>query len=94
MNYTEWLAATMMPSSIASERAIKQVFRFFDIDNSGTISREELRQVLGDDSAVNKVLSRGDTSGDGLLSEKEFTALMLDVATNMGKDVGLSVWGR
>merc|ERR1712107_242922 len=37
VRYTEWVAATLKPDIICSERALKGAFEFFDQDGSGTI---------------------------------------------------------
>jgi len=83
--YTEWLASTLEPSSLASESAIKMIYDFFDLEQDGTVSREELLQVLGDERLVDEVISRGDVSNDGVLDEKEFRSLLLDLAGRIDK---------
>ena len=42
VHYTEWLAATMRPSTLATDKAIKQVFHYLDIDQTGKIKPHEL----------------------------------------------------
>merc|ERR1711957_427298 len=83
IKYTEWLAATMKPSALSTDKAIMKMFSFFDIEQTGKISRAELKQVLGKDEDVNKVLARGDVSGDGCLDKDEFAALMKEVAKTL-----------
>jgi len=46
INYTEFLTATMDKKNINDEK-LKEVFGVFDIDNSGSIDRKELRLILG-----------------------------------------------
>jgi len=87
VKYTEWLAATMRPSIVASQRAVKQLYTFFDIDRNGKVSREELFQVLGDEGVVSDVMKRGDTTGDGELDEYEFEVLMREIANTMDQCV-------
>jgi Ca2+-binding EF-hand superfamily protein len=43
IDYTEFIAACMYSQDYSEERQIKQAFMYFDKDNSGTISAEELR---------------------------------------------------
>lgn len=83
VHISEWLAATMEPSHLASEQAIKQVFDFFDMDRTGSISKEELSAVLGSADEAAQVMKDGDSSGDGTLSRTEFAALMEKVALRL-----------
>ncbi len=43
IDYTEFIAACMYSQDYTTEKQIKQAFMYFDKDNSGTISAEELR---------------------------------------------------
>lgn len=62
---------------MASEQVLK-AFKRFDQDGSGSISREELGQVLKtldedwEDSSIDRLLSDADESGDGELQVAEF----------------------
>ena len=46
IDYTEFIAACMYSQEYSQEKQIKQAFQYFDKDNSGAISKEELRQCL------------------------------------------------
>ena len=46
IDYTEFIAACMYSQDYSQEKQIKQAFQYFDKDNSGTISAEELRLCL------------------------------------------------
>ncbi|KAL3674802.1 hypothetical protein V7S43_000730 [Phytophthora oleae] len=71
-------------------------FHEFDVDNSGAISSEELRQLLlasgedMDDAELASVIQQADTDDDGEINFNEFIALMrarkrlLQVANTMG----------
>jgi len=78
--YTEWLAATLQPSLLSSDRAIKQIYAFFDLARDGRVTRQELLQVLGDEQQVDEIIARADTSKTGSLDEKEFRVLLVDIA--------------
>ena len=43
IDYTEFIAACMYSQDYSQERQIKQAFQYFDKDNSGAISADELR---------------------------------------------------
>ena len=56
-------------------------FHMFDKDGSGTISADELKQILGRskveyDEAIEKLIQEADSSGDGEIDLKEFEELM------------------
>lgn len=46
-NYLEFLAATMEKNLYMKEEKLYNAFRMFDLDGSGKISAEELKQTLG-----------------------------------------------
>jgi len=83
VQYTAWLAATMQPDVIASERAVAAAFHFFDTEGEGAISKEELLTVL-DEADAQDVIECWDTSGDGTLNPEDFRLLMADLARRRG----------
>ncbi|KAL5334497.1 hypothetical protein BJX70DRAFT_378229 [Aspergillus crustosus] len=64
------------------EAELREAFAVFDKDKSGSISAEELRQVLqsiGDDVTdkdVDEMLQLADVNGDGSIDYEEFVKLM------------------
>ncbi|MDJ0508478.1 MAG: EF-hand domain-containing protein [Crocosphaera sp.] len=71
------------------EDAMRQRFRFFDMDGSGNISLEELRLCLRDidtglsDSDIEEMLKLADTSGDNELSYEEFREIFGQFSTSV-----------
>jgi len=47
IDYSEWLIATMNKKNLISEDKVRNAFNFFDKDGSGSISVDELKEVLG-----------------------------------------------
>lgn len=47
IDYSEWLIATLNRKNLISDEKLKTAFSFFDKDNSGSISVDELKEVLG-----------------------------------------------
>lgn len=47
IDYSEWLVATVNRKSLVSEEKLRTAFSFFDKDGSGSISTDELKEVLG-----------------------------------------------
>ena len=63
---------------------MKTAFAYFDKDNSGSISKEELKDCLKSDDftlqddEIDKLLSGVDQDGDGQIDYVEFIAMMKD----------------
>lgn len=47
IDYSEWLVATLNKQNLISDEKLQIAFRFFDKDGSGSISIEELKEILG-----------------------------------------------
>lgn len=72
IEYTEFVMATMNEKNLVSQEKLQAAFRMFDKDNSGTISPEEIREVLGFDStissdALDEIIREVDENGDGVI---------------------------
>lgn len=85
VDYSTWLAAVIdwrqLQESPVWESWIQEVFRSFDIDQQGQLTREELTKVLCGESCevpdtVPSVLREVDTDGDGLVSLEDFLKVM------------------
>jgi len=78
IDYSEFLMATMNEQQLMSKEKLKQAFRMFDKDNSGTISRDEIKEALGnlDEDVADKMISEVDADGDGEISFEEFEQMM------------------
>ena len=63
------------------EEKLKQAFSLFDKDGGGTISTDELRDVLGVGGNISeevwmKIIMEVDENGDGEISFEEFKTMM------------------
>ena len=82
VDYTEFIAACMYSQDYSEERQIKQAFMYFDKDNSGTITSEELRMCLASedqtltDEDITKLIQEVDTNQDGMIDYREFLEMM------------------
>ena len=82
IDYTEFIAACLQSYNYLKENHLRSAFAYFDQDNSGTISPEELRQCLtNDDFTLNEeqiamLLDGVDTDGDGQIDYHEFLNMM------------------
>lgn len=83
IDYSEFLMATMNEQQLMSKEKLKQAFKMFDKDNSGTISKQEIRDALGnlDEEVADKMISEVDDNGDGEISFDEFERMMNMVAS-------------
>jgi calcium-dependent protein kinase len=81
IDYSEWVVATINKNRLLSDEKLEQAFKLFDKDDSGSISSEEVREVLGvrkniDESVWNEIILEVDGNGDGEISFEEFKAMM------------------
>ena len=82
IDYTEFIAACLQSQNYLKENHLKQAFAYFDKDDSGTISREELKACLQDeemtldDDMINKMISEVDTNKDGQIDYNEYIMMM------------------
>lgn len=84
LDYSEWLCATLQSQQIASQKATKDLFCYFDADGGGKISEQEFLAVLDSEEEVREVLERHDTSRDGLIDFQEFQVIMMTLAERRG----------
>jgi len=68
IDYTEFVMATMHEKDLITNTKLKAAFHLFDKDNSGAISPDEIRTVLGLDSSdkqLTELIAEIDENGDG-----------------------------
>lgn len=75
IHYSDFLAA-VVPARIKSHEALlKQTFARFDTDNTGFISEDNLKQVLGDTCTrkeIKQIIKQADKAKDGKISYQEW----------------------
>jgi calcium-dependent protein kinase len=82
VDYSEFIAACLESHNYLKENNLRQAFSYFDKDNSGTISREELRtclqgeEFLLSEEEINNLLAGVDQDGDGEVDYREFIDMM------------------
>lgn len=81
IDFTEFLLATVNHKKLLSQERMTQVFKMFDKDGSGTISRDEVKEFFSmseenDESFVMELIEEVDKNGDGEISFNEFKDMM------------------
>jgi len=75
IQYTEFLAATIEAHGRIEEDRIAEAFDRLDSDDTGYISKENLREVLGTDGTpalIDALIREADKNNDGKISYEEF----------------------
>ncbi|XP_057516082.1 calcium-dependent protein kinase 29 isoform X2 [Amaranthus tricolor] len=81
IDYIEFITATMHRHRLDKEENLCKTFQYFDVDKSGFITRDELRQAMtkygmGDEATIDEILDDVDTDKDGRINYEEFVAMM------------------
>jgi hypothetical protein len=75
INYTEFLAAALETQGSIEEYRLAEAFDLMDVDDSGYISRENLKHILGDhtdDRYIDQLIAEADFKRDGRICYDEF----------------------
>jgi hypothetical protein len=75
INYTEFLAAALETQGTIEEYRLAEAFDLMDVDDSGYISRDNLKQILGDhtdERYIDSLMAEADFFRDGRISYEEF----------------------
>ncbi|CAB9507571.1 MAP kinase-activated protein kinase 2 (Fragment) [Seminavis robusta] len=84
ISYSEFVCVCLMQTDGLQEKRLRAAFDEFDIDRSGSISENELKQIFGacegneviDEEAINAILAQVDGNGDGEICFDEFQTMM------------------
>ena len=81
IHYTEFVAAALQAKLLFNEKYIKEAFQKFDVDNTGLISEDDLRRVIGDEykgEDVREILRQVDYKNNGYIDYDEFVKALMD----------------
>mmetsp|Transcript_73608 Transcript_73608/g.157874 ORF Transcript_73608/g.157874 Transcript_73608/m.157874 type:complete len:553 (-) Transcript_73608:109-1767(-) len=87
IHYSEFLAAMVSSRIAIHDDLLKETFRRFDTDNTGFISQDNLRQVLGDSfdgKEVDQMMAEADSTQDGQISYQEWIEYLRDGDAHSG----------
>ncbi|EXB53814.1 Calcium-dependent protein kinase 15 [Morus notabilis] len=81
IDYIEFISATMHRHRLERDEHLYKVFQYFDKDNSGFITRDELETAMkehgiGDEANIKEIISEVDTDNDGRIDYTEFCTMM------------------
>ncbi|KAJ6411963.1 hypothetical protein OIU84_005098 [Salix udensis] len=81
IDYVEFITATMHRHRLEKEENLYKAFQYFDKDNNGFITRDELRQAMsqngmGDDATIDEIIEDVDADKDGNINYEEFSTMM------------------
>ena len=78
INYTEFLSATVAVKDILSEEKLKAIFKQFDVDASGKITKDNIITAMHKfehpitKDELEDIMNKHDKKRDGVLSYEEF----------------------
>ena len=83
IEYSEFVVATLNEKNLLSNNKLQTAFKMFDKDGGGSISVDEIKQVLSfgqnlDEEVVQQIIKQVDANGDGEISYDEFSQMMLE----------------
>mmetsp|Transcript_179105 Transcript_179105/g.568247 ORF Transcript_179105/g.568247 Transcript_179105/m.568247 type:complete len:695 (-) Transcript_179105:110-2194(-) len=99
IHYSEFLAAMVSTRLALHDNLLRQTFKRFDVDNSGYITADNLRVVLGETfegQEVEKIMLEADLKHDGRISYDEWIDYLKNgnIATENHQDVAARVIDR
>ena len=90
IEYEEFVRAAVNKEHFISENVLRFAFRYFDKDDSGEITFDEIESVFKESitdktnvhEALKKIISEVDANGDGIISFNEFADIMKKMLKN------------
>jgi calcium-dependent protein kinase len=82
IEYSEFVVASMNEKNLLNNSKLQTAFKMFDKDGGGSISIDEIKQVLSfgqnlDEEVISQIIKQVDANGDGEISYEEFAEMML-----------------
>ena len=90
IEYEEFVRAAVSKEYFVDENVLRFAFRYFDKDNSGEITFDEIESVFKESitdksnvhEALKQIISEVDANGDGIISFNEFADIMKKMLKN------------
>eukprot|EP00747_Dinoflagellata_sp_TGD_P143390 gnl/TRDRNA2_/TRDRNA2_176381_c3_seq3.p1 gnl/TRDRNA2_/TRDRNA2_176381_c3~~gnl/TRDRNA2_/TRDRNA2_176381_c3_seq3.p1 ORF type:complete len:526 (-),score=127.44 gnl/TRDRNA2_/TRDRNA2_176381_c3_seq3:32-1609(-) len=93
IHYSDFLAAMVSSRIAVHDDLLQKTFKRFDTDNSGFITSDNLKSILGETlsgAEIDQVMTEADSSGDGKICYQEFVEYVRNggtVTNTMHQDV-------
>jgi len=81
INYSEFLSATIDINSLLTQGKLMALFKTFDVDQTGSISKENIKHAFTKfgkdvtDKEIEEIMREHDTSKGNSITMDEFTAM-------------------
>ncbi|KAK4259001.1 hypothetical protein QN277_005381 [Acacia crassicarpa] len=90
IDYIEFISATMHRHRLERDEHLYKAFQYFDKDNSGYITRDELESAMtqhgmGDEATIKEIISEVDADNDGRINYEEFCTMMRSGMQHQGQ---------
>ena len=84
IDYEEFQVAALGQEDLFTTERLKQAFKMFDKDGNGSISIDEVIEVLSfndhfDEALAKEIVAQVDLDGNGEIDFKEFTQMMVNI---------------
>jgi len=87
IQFTQWQAAALRSNTEISDAVMRAAFRTIDVDNTGSISPENLSRLLQVSGAeLSSIMSSADLNGDGVIDFEEFKAIFTRLAPSVSSN--------
>jgi len=87
--YKEFLLATVNHKKLLSDERLGQVFKMFDKDGNGSISKDEIREFFSmqdqSEGFIQDLINEVDANGDGEIQFGEFKEMMSKIFSKLDK---------
>lgn len=83
IGYSQFLASVISDSALSSPDVLRATFKRFDCDDTGVLTAERLRAVVGETfegQTAEQLIQEADEKDDGTISYDEFCAYMKELA--------------
>lgn len=85
IEYEEFIRSTVNLDTLLTDGNLRLAFSAFDKDDSGVLTQDEIKSILGvageENEIIRQIISEIDMNGDGEISFEEFKKLMVKVLT-------------
>ena len=82
IQYTDWVAATLKPAHVTSDKSVEELFNFFDLRGRDQITLDDLVQVLGQEMGCHAAM-QAHANEEGVISKSSFRSFILNAMAKL-----------